>query len=392
MGLNTNIDDDDGAETEEEEDGHGDSHTPWSESQYNPDRNPNGLNFDSDGEPLISDSDDEQAMLDEEDDDTSEGENDALASEDESDAYTSSSVSAPTSTITTSRMNMQVRYAFSVSEGYRNGIDAHVMDTYGLRMDGMDYHRMELQSMLYPHNVVSDPPTLSQIRLKAHLEHREDRARLSRITSERLLRLPSTVPSMRAEITAEKLAADEVRRRCRDEYRRCAGILTPPSTPSNSIPPDIDHSAEDYDMDDVQMESREKFSHSTDTETSPTFMIVEPINGTSFADEDSSESNTADTNTEEVDSVSRLRGGAESDDDTDHCIIHRFHFVPRHNSAPLIIPPRSAVVIDVIMAQRTRQQSRTQARISQLRMSTSQPVIPQPSIPHVERALHVHSP
>jgi hypothetical protein len=253
--VTPDTDEDDGAETEEEEDGHDECHTPWSESQYNPDRNPNGLNFDSDGEPLISESDDEQAMLGEEDDDTSEDENEAHTSEDENGAYTSSSVSAPTGSVNTSRVNMQVRYAFSLSEGYRNGIDAHVMDAYGLRMDCLDYHRMELESMLYP-NVVSDPPTQDQIRLKAHLEHREDRARLTRITSERLLRLPSTVPSIRAEIKAEKLAADEARRMCRQEYRRCTGLLTP-SAPSNNIPPDINHSAEDYHMDELQMESSE---------------------------------------------------------------------------------------------------------------------------------------
>ena len=131
-------------------------------------------------------------------------------------------------------------------------------------------------------------------------------------------------------------------------------------------------------MDDVQMESSENLPLSTDTETSPTIMTVDPINGTSFADEDSFESNTDDIDSEEFDSVVRLRGGAESDGDIDHCITHRFHFVPRDDSAPLTIPPRSAVVIDVIMAQRARQQSRTQARISQLRMPTSQPIQPQP--------------
>jgi hypothetical protein len=62
VNVTPDTDEDDGAETEEEEDGHGECHTPWSESQYNPDRNPNGLNFDSDGEPLISDSDDEQLV------------------------------------------------------------------------------------------------------------------------------------------------------------------------------------------------------------------------------------------------------------------------------------------------------------------------------------------
>jgi hypothetical protein len=157
VNVTPDTDEDDGAETEEEEDGHDGCHTPWDESQYNPDRNPNGLNFDSDGEPLISDSDDEQAMLGEEDDDTSEDENDAHTPKDENDAYTSSSVSAPTGSINTSRMNMQVRYAFSLSEGYRNGIDAHVMDTYCLRMDCLDYHRMELE--LYP--IIAFHPTHS---------------------------------------------------------------------------------------------------------------------------------------------------------------------------------------------------------------------------------------
>jgi hypothetical protein len=236
-------------------------------------------------------------MLDEEDDDTSEDENDARTSEDENGACASSSVSAPTpSGVNASRVNVQVRCAFSSSEGHRNGIDAHVLDTRGLRMDCLDYHRMELQSMLHPHDVVSDPPTQDQDCLKAHLEHRENRARLTRITSERLLRLPSTVPSVRAESQAEKLAAGEVRRRCREECRRCAGLLTPTShntsAPSNSIPPDLNHSAGDYHVDEVQMESSENLPLSTDTGTSPTFMTVDPINGTSFADEDSFESNT----------------------------------------------------------------------------------------------------
>jgi len=369
MEGSSDINDDDGAETEEEEDGHDESHTPWSESPYNPD-------FAPEVEDLVSDSDD-TSELDEDDANTSEDEYDNVS---EDDAHVSSSIPA----LDTSHMNMQARHAFSESDGYRNGLDVNIYDSYGLRMDCMDYHRMELQTMLFPHNVISDPPTRDQVRRKAHLEHREDRANLMRINSERLLGLPSTTRSMRTVIQAEKLAADEVRRRCREEYQRCAGLLgsttNNTSATSQGIPPDLNHSAEDYQMGSIIPPL------STDT-----FLTVDPINGRSFADEDDFESNTNDIESEDLDSVTRLRGGAESDDDTDNSTTHRFHFVPRYTSveSPFIIPPRSAVIIDIILVQRARQQRRTETRISQL---LNRPYQPQPGSSRIEGVVQRYSP